>query len=965
MRRLFLLIALFIPSLAAAQVGSFQQWCQAGGQFSVVSGITATTPVQASYPQCQVEVFFTGTATPASITVGSPTGPVSNPFCANADASFLFFAAISAQYDVVLSNASACNPPPFAQLPASFTFSDIAVSGSGGGGGGSGTVTHNIGNLVTGAPVVGSGPGDIYSSGAYLFASRFSGIDGCAQVLAAETQSVTNAIGQSVVVDIGGNIECQENPNNPSFAGNLIFLNGQTIWLSSTSIVLPTRMIMYGVGDETGNNNTIIKACSAVVAGYCPAIFPTNTPLLCLINCSTSATAQGYSTQVWNTTADCSGIAGCTGFQNYYANENSGFNYVTAANWCNNGRGVAIGKSTGSGSGGNTILQALNLINTTPGGVPYCQGGAAGLWVNGVSIHGPTPKKVDSVTVVNTIASSQYTTNGYIGWPDYDVQLVGAGLSIPGAMHEESFQYAGVGIGGVETGLGGQVTPVITGGGVSGCNVTNAGIGYARSGTVNFLVYGCTGSLSPCTTPDATGSVNVTFSGGSITACAKNVTGSGYGTNPVMVSIDDVVTLGGASAVTLATNNACCAPAATTNDVIRIFNGAQIQSINLFATQANGPNIPDNTINDQNHLPIASSLFPTVGAYQINDASLDGSVFLDSSQTNTNNLGATGFGTNPATACGSAIGCIAQNQGSTAGTPTTVQNYFRATPGGWVCSVGGSAEASCINSGIPAPGSAQIADTLLYNIYGDGNWDAGNHSQSLTFLYPQWGGQNTLVGPMSGGLSTIGGHSSVTPTASVGPGDEYTAASVSASTNTIIGMTAGSNGSNSVEGMLTFYRWTQKIQFSTCTSARYWMGLSSLDNSGTGNNNLNPVNSVAYATNTPNKTTLGFRFSAGTDSFWQIVSINAGSSGGSQTTIATTVACDTNIHTYEMAPNALGTQVNFFIDGALVGNITTNLPNPSLGANSFGNWFWSGDNENTTTATAISGTLYNFVISHK
>jgi hypothetical protein len=138
-RLLFALALLAVP--AAAQNGSFQQWCVAGGQTVNVSGIASTTLVQASYPQCSVAVFLTGTVTPATIYSTITSTPLANPFCAATDGSFLFYAAQASQYDIVLSNSNACNPVPLAQLPSPFTFWDAQVSGSGGGGGGgSGTV---------------------------------------------------------------------------------------------------------------------------------------------------------------------------------------------------------------------------------------------------------------------------------------------------------------------------------------------------------------------------------------------------------------------------------------------------------------------------------------------------------------------------------------------------------------------------------------------------------------------------------------------------------------------------------------------------------------------------------------------------------------------------------------------------------------------------------------------------------
>ncbi len=152
-RRLLLLAALFIAAPAFAQVGSFTNWCQAGGTNSITSGLNSLWPVQASYPSCQITVYNTGTVATATIYSTVTLTPLSNPFCANADGSFTFFAAQSGQYDITMSNSNACNPvtvpPTYAQLPATFMFPDAAVSGTGSGGGGGGGANVFLSNLST------------------------------------------------------------------------------------------------------------------------------------------------------------------------------------------------------------------------------------------------------------------------------------------------------------------------------------------------------------------------------------------------------------------------------------------------------------------------------------------------------------------------------------------------------------------------------------------------------------------------------------------------------------------------------------------------------------------------------------------------------------------------------------------------------------------------------------------------
>jgi hypothetical protein len=143
-RRLLFLLLLFAALPAASQIGAFTNWCQAGNTPANTSGVASANPLQGSFPKCQIAVFLTGTPTATTIYSTKTLTPLANPFCANADGSFLFFASSAVQYDVVMSNSNACNPAAggFPQLPAPFTFTDISVSGiPGGGGGGGGTTT--------------------------------------------------------------------------------------------------------------------------------------------------------------------------------------------------------------------------------------------------------------------------------------------------------------------------------------------------------------------------------------------------------------------------------------------------------------------------------------------------------------------------------------------------------------------------------------------------------------------------------------------------------------------------------------------------------------------------------------------------------------------------------------------------------------------------------------------------------
>lgn len=137
MRRSLLTIAFILTSMSCfGQVFRFQQFCQTGGQFVVTQGLNSTNHVQRSYPSCTVSVYATGTTNLSTIYSDALLTPLANPFTANTDGSFGFWAAPattpSGCYDVVISGGN-----PGDQLSAPFTFADVCLGiGSGGGGGG-------------------------------------------------------------------------------------------------------------------------------------------------------------------------------------------------------------------------------------------------------------------------------------------------------------------------------------------------------------------------------------------------------------------------------------------------------------------------------------------------------------------------------------------------------------------------------------------------------------------------------------------------------------------------------------------------------------------------------------------------------------------------------------------------------------------------------------------------------------
>jgi hypothetical protein len=283
---------------------------------------------------------------------------------------------------------------------------------------------------------------------------------------------------------------------------------------------------------------------------------------------------------------------------------------------------------------------------------------------------------------------------------------------------------------------------------------------------------------------------------------------------------------------------------------------------------------------------------------------------------------------------------------------------------------------SCVNGAWVAeygalPLNPQVGDTLRYNVNGDNLWDAVNMVAPSIIIYAvnQQSATSTGLGTLgycgnAVAVATGNTSNSVNPTATLAAGNTI-ASSASASTNTVIGADYCLNGSVSLLGITAFYRWSYRASIGSTTNARYWHGLATYNSTGIGNNSANIVGSTAYANDTPNKTTIGFRYSSGTDTHWQAVVITAGSSSGAQTTVDTGITPDTNVHLFEFTTNSTGTGICFFIDSALVTSpcITTNIPVASGGGNSWGSLFFTGDNKNT--ANAVSETFYSMQISLK
>ena len=179
------------------------------------------------------------------------------------------------------------------------------------------------------------------------------------------------------------------------------------------------------------------------------------------------------------------------------------------------------------------------------------------------------------------------------------------------------------------------------------------------------------------------------------------------------------------------------------------------------------------------------------------------------------------------------------------------------------------------------------------------------------------------------------GYTAVNPTATEAPMTEVNT-SASADSVTFLDW-SGSNDYNSIAlGNLGLLE-TRMALFQT-TTTRCWIGL------GVNFGNF-------YKSDTPPETTVAFRYTAGTDTYWQCVV----SDGTTQVTTATTVAPDTTGHVFAISPS--GTNVLFYIDGVLVA--TVSISTTTLTGASLFNGFFSIDNVGTANNVS-AGIVYYY-----
>ncbi len=115
LRNVFLFLIVVVGLHANERYANF---CSTGGKTVVTTGVSGAPKVQASYPQCQVTVFLTGTLTRATLYSDNGTSALANPFTASTNGYFFFYA-VNGRYDVMMSGGG---------LPAPVTLGDVLLA---------------------------------------------------------------------------------------------------------------------------------------------------------------------------------------------------------------------------------------------------------------------------------------------------------------------------------------------------------------------------------------------------------------------------------------------------------------------------------------------------------------------------------------------------------------------------------------------------------------------------------------------------------------------------------------------------------------------------------------------------------------------------------------------------------------------------------------------------------------------
>lgn len=129
MKKFILLLATLLSvRVALAQTATVQGYCVLGAAHAMTSGLPASNFQQGVIQECLVTVYLTGTTNLATIYADKNNTSLPNPFTANVNGSWLFYAATGQGYDVVASGGIA---PNVYSSPTTILVDVFAGSGSG------------------------------------------------------------------------------------------------------------------------------------------------------------------------------------------------------------------------------------------------------------------------------------------------------------------------------------------------------------------------------------------------------------------------------------------------------------------------------------------------------------------------------------------------------------------------------------------------------------------------------------------------------------------------------------------------------------------------------------------------------------------------------------------------------------------------------------------------------------------
>lgn len=455
MKLRYLILAL-LCSPALAQNFGYNGQCAKGGQGVITQGLlsSGTQPllsgnpnvgsgVIASYPSCIVTVFLTGSGTLATLASNKTGTPLTNPFTANTDGSYLLFS-VAGEYDISMSGAG---------LPSTVTLTDIQLGATGGGGGSSislqtSGVTNTNQNLLNLA--VGSGLSVVNSLGTTTFTN--TGILSITTDTGLVTGAFTNAAtdyGTKGIHQNGiGTLSIQKNSQGTLALGDSIGFNNYIAIFPDSS---PVGIVISDVnnndlalqnapsGGQPGSGPSLIVSAGAGakfelnttdIAGTIPGIISptthvafdiTSTQALfnVPINIAGSLTATGNS-QVVNltVTGSCTGcatgsVATVSGTSNQIINTGTSSNPVIALYG-----GAGLGGSTPlifpgniasiQFANGDAVYQMTRKTDTTPTGLFLAGRAAGGSVLFQIDINGNG--------LFNSLATSNASTAGYFGF---------------------------------------------------------------------------------------------------------------------------------------------------------------------------------------------------------------------------------------------------------------------------------------------------------------------------------------------------------------------------------------------------------------------------------------------------------------------------------------------------------------------------------------------------------------------